>query len=67
MDKRKAFSAFRMTSPPDQDSSLLKMAVVPSYEIDANERFFFPFFWEVTLCRPLETYGCNDDTYCLLR
>jgi hypothetical protein len=26
MDKRKAFSAFRMTSPPDQDSSLLKMA-----------------------------------------
>jgi hypothetical protein len=40
MDKRKAFSAFRMTSPPDQDSSLLKMAVVPSCEIDVNERFF---------------------------
>jgi len=21
----------------------------------------------VTLYRPLETYGCNDDTYCLFR
>jgi hypothetical protein len=40
MDKRKAFSAFRMTLPPEQDSSVLKMAVVPSYEVDVNERFF---------------------------
>jgi hypothetical protein len=36
MDKRKAFSAFRLTSPPDQDSSLLKMAVVSTCEIDVD-------------------------------
>jgi hypothetical protein len=64
MDKIKAFSVFRMTSPPEQDSSLQKMAAVPSYEIDVNEKIFFPFFWEMTLSRPLDTYGCNGDTYC---